>query len=57
MAESGGVTVGGGVDHAEHTSTHLFATPGTWRILDAVIAATMLALGISLALSTRQSLG
>ena len=31
----------------------LFAKPGTWRILDAVIAATMLALGISLALSTR----
>jgi L-lysine exporter family protein LysE/ArgO len=31
----------------------LFARPGTWRILDAVIAATMLALGISLALSTR----
>ncbi len=30
----------------------LFAKPGTWRILDAVIAATMLALGISLALST-----
>jgi hypothetical protein len=22
MAESGGVTVGGGVDHAEHTATH-----------------------------------
>ncbi len=30
----------------------LFAKPGTWRILDAVIAATMLALGIALALST-----
>ena len=29
----------------------LFAKPGTWRILDAGIAATMVALGISLALS------
>ncbi len=31
----------------------LFASPKTWRILDALIAAIMLALGISLALSTR----
>jgi L-lysine exporter family protein LysE/ArgO len=30
----------------------LFAKPGTWRILDALIAVTMLALGISLGLST-----
>lgn len=29
----------------------LFAAPGTWRVLDAVIALTMLALGASLALS------
>lgn len=31
----------------------LFAKPATWRILDAVIAATMLSLGISLALSAQ----
>lgn len=31
----------------------LFAAPKTWRILDGLIAATMLALGISLALSAR----
>ncbi len=30
----------------------LFASPTTWRTLDALIAATMLALGISLALTT-----
>jgi L-lysine exporter family protein LysE/ArgO len=32
--------------------TGLFAKPGTWRILDALIAVTMFALGISLGLST-----
>lgn len=32
--------------------TGLFAKPATWRVLDWLIAATMLALGISLALST-----
>lgn len=31
----------------------VFASPTTWRVLDALIAATMLALGISLALSAR----
>ncbi|MFM9035334.1 MAG: L-lysine exporter [Mycobacterium sp.] len=31
----------------------VFASPGTWRILDALIAVTMLALGISLALTLR----
>jgi L-lysine exporter family protein LysE/ArgO len=30
---------------------HLFASPKTWRLLDGVIAATMLALGISLVVS------
>jgi len=29
----------------------LFATPSTWRILDVLIAAMMLALGVSLVLS------
>ena len=31
--------------------TGLFATPHTWRILDGFIALTMIALGISLAMS------
>lgn len=32
--------------------SRLFATPRTWRILDAVIAATMITLGLSLALTS-----
>jgi L-lysine exporter family protein LysE/ArgO len=39
-----------GLGYAARRLAGLFSTPTTWRVLDALIAATMIVLGIAVAL-------